>query len=39
MGKERTLGNLLSTVHLGELFFDELIALLADGDNLGTGHT
>ena len=33
-----TFGDLLSAVDLGELLLDQLVALLADVDNLGTGH-
>lgn len=33
-----TFGDLLSAVDLGELLLNQLVALLADVDNLGTGH-
>lgn len=34
MGPRRTLGDLLSTVYLGDLLLEELVALLADVDDL-----
>lgn len=34
----RTLGDLLSSVDLGDLFLDQLITLLADFDNLCAGN-
>lgn len=41
MGRERlrrqTLGDLLASVDLGDLLLDQLVALLADVDDLGAG--
>lgn len=36
---EHTLDDLLSSVNLGDLFLEQLVTLLADGDNLLVGHT
>lgn len=39
VGSFRTFGNLLAAIDLGDLLLDELVALLTDLDDLGTGNT